>query len=249
MRYLVLALIVAALFPASAAATDADLGCSYELAPVSPGPVGHENPLRLTIRDCVYEWGNFILAFEGRAGPTRSREFSGFECARDEPGLVCDRREDHTGGTTGTVTPQCFEPFQVTLTVRNRRTGQMGTGDAKQFDCVPPPLEVLPPPSPQDRDDIRKRGVVLRFRCETACTASASVGIRFRGGRSNFGEEWGADKFRRDRPGTYRVRVEIDNFKWRRLVRRGGRKFFTDLTLEAASGEQISGAHEIRVTR
>ena len=239
---------VTVLAPGPAPASDADLGCGYSLAPDHAGPVGHTNPLRLIVRDCTYEWDQIRVAFAAGAYSTRTTATGGFDCqgviGRD---LHCVREEATTGGTSMTIVPQCPEGANATLTLTTvPRTGPSHTGDPKSFPCTRPPVAVLRPPSSQSLATVLRRGVVVRFRCATACQAKASLSVW---PTSSAGYEVGAATLRRSQAGTFTGRVMPNRATRRRWRSRAPSKVKAIVEVIARSGESVSTSHDVRLRR
>ena len=251
---LTIALLCAAAVAAGSARaqTDADLGCRYTAAPASAGPVGHTNPLRVFIDDCAYAWDTFSMVLGGGARMTHFTVTSEFQPARDQcdpaqpDGLQCFRSERHAGGGGATLRPQCPEGAPVTLTLSVSGEGGLRTGETKSFPCTPPPMQVLAPPATQSVRTLLRRGAVARFSCETACVATAALGVQT---SAIAGYEVANRTFRRSRGGTYTVRVRPDRRTRRRWRRRASIRLRVSVDIRAASGEEISGFHEVTFRR
>lgn len=237
-----------ALAAAPAAASDADLGCGYSLAPDHAGPVGHTNPLRLVVRDCSYEWDQIRVAFAPGAYSTRTTATGGFDCqgviGRD---LHCVREEATTGGTSMTIVPQCPAGANATLTLTTGpRVGAPHTGDPKTFPCTRPPIDVLRPPMTQSLATAVRRGVVVRFKCAMACVARADLSVW---PSPSAGYEVGKATIRRSRAGTYSGRVMPSRATRRRWRRRAPSRVRANVTLTARTGESVTLWHDVRLRR
>lgn len=231
------------------AQTDADLGCDYSVAPMRPGPATYTNQVRLEIRGCAYGWDEFDVTVGGGAFVKDYKATSEFECDYGEVGFGCFRSERHAGAGGATIRLTCPEGAPATVTLSTSGDpGVQGTrrvGEPKTIPCAPPSMQVLAPPARQSLRTAMRRGVVARFRCETACSAYIEIEKR----TAKFIYYAGKARFRRSRGGTYTVRVPLSRDTRRRWRRLRSTKIEVDVYLTAASGEEVFGDHDVSLRR
>lgn len=244
---IVLALLcLAAVAPAPASAqTDAALGCSYSITPVRPGAVGHANSVRVTIRDCLYDWDTLEVRMRDGASSTRTVGPAGFACDDGGFDVLCARAVRSTAGATLTLRPQCPNSARLSMTLAiTDTTGRRRVGAPKALECKPPPVKVLRPAPRQSLATALRSGVATRFSCQTRCRAGVALLAD-----TAAGETVGATVFTRTRAGRYAGLVRIRpayRVRWRR---RASVWVTVSVTITAASGEEVSRGHLVRLRR
>ena len=230
---------------AAMAQTDAALGCAYAITPERPGAVGHENPVRVTIRDCAYAWDALEVELSRASSSTRLLAPPGYACDDGGFDVLCVRPEPSTAGAAITIRPQCprggFTAFRLALT---DPSGRRRTGAPKALRCAAPPVRVLAPPSRQSLATALRRGVVTRFACRTACTTKVTL-IE----DSAAGRRAGARTFRRRGTGRQSGRVRVTSAFRRRWARRPAVWVNVVMTITASTGEQVTLGHDVRLRR
>lgn len=241
-------LLVAAIgvaIPSAGAQTDADLGCTYSMAPTKPGPVEYSNPVRLVIEGCSYPWDIFQVTLEEGAFITKVTASTEFECS-DGDRVLCYRGERHADGASATMRPQCFDGDPVVATLSVSGSDPARTGATRTFPCVAPRMRTVTPPRRQSLRTALRRGVLAKFLCERACRARMSVSVY---PTPSAGYQVGAKTFRRARGGTHAVRVPVKRAFHKSWRRRGRLTVKVHGTLRARSGEEVSGSYDVRLRR